>query len=42
MFPLNLLRYISKSASFGFKNFGKGRHEWNIKLVLKLEFGQGN
>jgi hypothetical protein len=41
MLPLSLPKQICQNTSFGLKNMG--REDMNgIKLVLKLEFGQGN
>jgi hypothetical protein len=41
MFPLNLLEHILKNASLGLKNIGRENNN-GIRLMLKLEFGQGN
>jgi hypothetical protein len=41
MLPLSLPKQICQNASFGLKNMGREDNN-GIKLVLKLEFGQGN
>jgi hypothetical protein len=41
MFPLSLLKHTLKGASLGLKNIRR-ENNIGIRLVLKLEFGQGN